>query len=144
MLSETSVPKPASLWVEVACWKHSKLSENANLAVSQLGIWILPNDFAVNQKQTPTYGALASLWDLLPHKNVWPQESQEKNLPIFQSRIFFSLIWRSRSFISLCIPKREKGEGKCIAETLSLLSNVLCLLLTEFFKGYLAQSNTYH
>lgn len=65
-----SVPNTVSLQLGVAYWKHSKLSEEANPAISQLGIWIQPNDFDPNLKQTPTSGALASLRDLLPRKNV--------------------------------------------------------------------------
>lgn len=93
-----SVSKPAFLQVEVAHWKHSKMSEKTNPAISQLRIWTLPNDFVLNQKQTPTSGALASLWDLLPHKNVWPQESLEKKLPIFQSRVFFLINLKVQEF----------------------------------------------
>lgn len=126
--------KTVSLQVGVAYWKHSKLSEQANPAISQLEIWIQPNDFDLNQKQAPTSGVLARLQDLLSAKNVWPQESQGKNLTIFQSRIPFSLFWRCRSFISLCITERKNGEEIHIAETLSFLSPVLCLLLIIFFK----------
>lgn len=144
MLSETSVPKPAPLQLEVAHWKHSKLTENANPAFSQLGIWIPPNDFVMNQKQTPTSGALASLWDLLPHKNVWPQESQEKKSPCVSVQDIFFINLKMQQFYFTAYSWKWERRREMYCRNIVTSKPCTMSAINRIFQRLLAQSSTYH